>query len=142
MKDLTIEEKAERYDVAIEKLRSLHDNYDTVSTLINVKEELEHIFPELKKSENERIRKELIDFHQNEIKYLEMQERTGNEWEIGRHKKFLSWLEKQGEKKPAWKPSDEQMMALRRMKAAIAGEGEIYKPLNSLYKDLKKLKEE
>ena len=44
-------------------------------------------------------------------------------------------------KKKQWKPSDEQMMALRRMKAAIAGEGEIYKPLNSLYEDLKKLKE-
>lgn len=41
-----------------------------------------------------------------------------------------------------WKPSDEQMTALRRMKAAIAGEGEIYMPLNSLYEDLKKLREE
>lgn len=42
--------------------------------------------------------------------------------------------------KEYWKPSDKQLEALRRMKAAIAGEGEIYEPLNSLYEDLKKLK--
>ena len=63
MKELSIEEKAKRYDEAIEKLRSLHDDYDTVNTLIDIKEELEHIFPELKESrEDEMIRviKEVI----------------------------------------------------------------------------------
>ena len=53
----------------------------------------------------------------------------------------IAWL-KSLKHQNTWKPSDEQMTALRRMKAAIAGEGEIYKPLNSLYEDLKKLSEE
>ncbi|MCR4774589.1 MAG: hypothetical protein K5854_09570 [Prevotella sp.] len=51
----------------------------------------------------------------------------------------IDWL-KSLKERYTWKPSDEQMTALRRMKAAIAGEGEIYKPLNSLYEDLRKLK--
>jgi hypothetical protein len=54
--------------------------------------------------------------------------------------KRIDWL-KSLRPQNTWKPSDEQMTALRRMKAAIAGEGEIYVPLNSLYEDLKKLKE-
>lgn len=40
MKELSIEEKARRYDEAIEKLRSLHDDYDTVSMLIDIKKNL------------------------------------------------------------------------------------------------------
>lgn len=67
MKELSIEEKAKAYDEAIEKLRSLHDDYDTVSTLIDIKEELENIFPELKESEDERIRKALVRFHKSTI---------------------------------------------------------------------------
>ena len=62
------------------------------------------------------------------------------------HQQLANWLKelknlKENKPKSQWKPSEEQMTALRRMKAAIAGEGEIYKPLNSLYEDLKKLKE-
>lgn len=53
----------------------------------------------------------------------------------------IKWL-KSIKDRYTWKPSDEQMTALRRMKAAIGGEGEIYEPLNSLYEDLKKLREE
>lgn len=52
-----------------------------------------------------------------------------------------NWL-KSLKERYTWKPSEEQMTALRRMKAAIAGEGEIYGPLNSLYEDLKNLKGE
>ena len=51
---------------------------------------------------------------------------------------YANWL-KSLKDRATWKPGEEQMTALRRMKAAIAGEGEIYKPLNSLYDDLKKL---
>jgi len=78
----TIEEKARRYDEAIKKLRSLHDNYDTVSTLIDIKEELEDIFPELAESVDERIRKEIIDF---------VKSRGGFKGD------WIAWLEKQGE---------------------------------------------
>lgn len=85
MDKLTTEQKAKRYDEVIEKLRSLHDDYDTVSTLIDIKEELENIFPELKESEGERIRKEIVRFIQMEVE----DEIVGNKW--------LAWLEKQGE---------------------------------------------
>ena len=88
---LSIEEKAKRYDEAIEKLRSLHDNYDTVSTLIDIKEELENIFPELKESEDEKIRKEIIailkykyGLYPKDPKYI-----NAPQW--------IAWLDKQGE---------------------------------------------
>lgn len=60
MYKLSIVEKAKRYDEAIKKLRSLHDNYDTVSTLIDIKEELENIFPELAESEDEKVKKAIL----------------------------------------------------------------------------------
>jgi hypothetical protein len=93
MKELSIEEKAKRYDEAIKKLRSLHDNYDTVSTLIDVKEELENIFPELAESEDEYILKGLISMCKT----------------LGKTK-WIAWLEKQGEQKPAaWSEEDLNM---------------------------------
>lgn len=52
---------------------------------------------------------------------------------------IVDWL-KTLKEKYTWKPSEEQMTALRKMKAAIAGEGEIYKPLNLLYQELEKLR--
>ena len=64
---------------------------------IVTQEAAEKYFPELKESEDDNTRKELIDFHKNAIEHLELQERTDNEWEIGQHKKYLAWLEKQGE---------------------------------------------
>jgi len=63
------------------------------------------------------------------------------EFDCTLNKDEKNWL-KSLKPQTTWKPSDKQMIALRRMKAAIAGEGEIYKPLNSLYEDLKKLREE
>ena len=58
----------------------------------------------------------------------------------GRKVDWLKSLKERMQPQTTWRPSDKQMTALRRMKAAIAGEGEIYEPLNSLYEDLKKLK--
>lgn len=95
MKELTIEQKAKAYDEAIEKLRSLHDDYDTVSTLIDIKEELEYIFPEFKESEDEKVRKALVEL-------VKCNERSGytllNNVSTS---SMLDWLEKQGEQKPA-----------------------------------------
>ena len=56
----TIEQKAKAYDEAIGKLREFYRNYDVVSNLIDTKEELANIFPELKENEDEKIRKALI----------------------------------------------------------------------------------
>ena len=77
---MTQEEKAKAYDKAIERAKSLIG--DTI-----IEESGQHIaeviFPELKESEDERIRKEII-------KYI----KTGTY-----HKDWLAWLEKQGEQK-------------------------------------------
>ena len=100
---MTQEEKAKAYDEAIEKARSLHDNYDSVSTLIDIKEELEHIFPLLAESEDERIRKALAEGLCDVTGELGWSDFGGIPID-----EILSWLEKQG-KKPAWSEEDEEM---------------------------------
>ena len=84
---MTDKEKAKAYDEAIEKLRSLHDDYDTISTLIDIKKELENIFPELKESEDERIRKAQLDYWRSV---------GGKEWHGVPVQEAIAWLEKQG----------------------------------------------
>jgi hypothetical protein len=82
-----------KYKEALEKIRSLHRDYNQISTLIDVKEELENIFPELAESEDERKRKALM---QN------LKERFGTKGNMGEGldmPKVLAWLEKQGEQK-------------------------------------------
>ncbi len=50
---MNTEEKARAYDETVKKLRKFYRDYDTVSCLIDVKEELANLFPELKESESE-----------------------------------------------------------------------------------------
>ena len=78
---MTQEEKAKAYDKALEiaKAWCKLDNNDLSN------EDLETLFPELKESEDERIRKEIINY----IK-------TGTY-----HKDWIAWLEKQGKQKHA-----------------------------------------
>ena len=57
MKGLSIEEKAKAYDKAIERARKLQEN----SNGMILKKWLWNIFPELKESEDEKIRKELLE---------------------------------------------------------------------------------
>lgn len=97
---MTQEEKAKAYDEAIEKLRNLHDNYDTVSTLIDIKDELEHIFPELRESEDEKTRKALISFLKSPFVNENITDEKVAPW--------LAWLEKQGQKS-AWSKDDERI---------------------------------
>lgn len=97
---MTNEEKAKRYDEAIKKLRDLHDNYDEISNLVNFKQEIEEIFPELKENEDERIRKEII--HYILYKADGVSEEQEHSW--------ITYLEKQKEQKPAgWNEEDEKM---------------------------------
>ena len=78
----------EKYEMALERARK---NYETAQKLSDSSrltidcfmDTLTSIFPELKKSEDERIKREIIDY----IK-------------IGTyHKNWIDWLEKQGEQK-------------------------------------------
>lgn len=89
---MTVEQKAKAYDKAIEKLRDFYRDYDTVSNLIDVKEELAKIFPELKESEDERIRKEIITHCRNT--------RCVTEESAERIAKWIAWLERQCEQNP------------------------------------------
>ena len=80
MKELTIEQKAKAYD---EALKVLH-KYDGANIMFSqsLKEEM---FPELKESEDDKTRSEIIRFIQMEVE----DEIVGNKW--------LAWLEKQSE---------------------------------------------
>lgn len=178
------------YIEILEKLRKFLDCWRNCPTdnysYEDVIDDLENRVPELKENEDERIRRELIDFIKDAKQSLELQERDNNKWQIEQFEIYIAWLEKQGAKKwseedtatisraisivkwtvngnpsyaiinkqgadelverldfikerHTWKPSEEQMTALRRMKAAVAGEGVVYNGLNSLYDDLVKL---
>jgi hypothetical protein len=78
----------QKYKEALEKLRAFHRDYKNISHLVDVKEELESIFPELRESEDEKIRKELIQYLKD---YPNLP--NGNYCRDD----FFSWLEKQGE---------------------------------------------
>lgn len=65
---------------------------------------LEEIFPELSESEDEKVRKELIDA----IQGLWVNDALPMPLSLKRKDEWLAWLEKQGEKKPAWSEEDEQ----------------------------------
>lgn len=76
MKELSIEKKAKRYEKAIERAEGLID-FCSDSEL----KTLEYVFPELRESRDEKIRKELIEF---------IKSRGGFKQE------YIAWLEKQG----------------------------------------------
>ena len=81
---MTIEEKAKAYDEALERAKKIH----TQTEFDYEKGMMEEIFPELKESEDEKIRKEIIRFIQMEIGIED--EIVGNKW--------IAWLGKQGDK--------------------------------------------
>ena len=86
MKELSIEQKAKAYD---EALKVLH-KYDGANIMFtqDLKEEM---FPELKESEDERIRKRIYD-------YINV---TLDDNESTEKEKWLAWIEKQGEQAPS-----------------------------------------
>ena len=71
-----------------EAIRILKDFHDK-SALFSVRTALETLHPELKESEDETIRKEIIEFV--DINTLSVDER---------HDRWIAWIEKQGEQKP------------------------------------------
>lgn len=94
MKDLSIEEKAKRYDEAMGKLRTMRNAWNNLETDYSPKDvvsDIEHYFPELRESEDEMIRKHLIKHFRVKSK---------EKWNGIFVKDILAWLEKQGEQKP------------------------------------------
>lgn len=88
----------EKYNAALERANVAHKDEDR-----HLKATLERIFPELKKSEDERIRKKVIEVLKLNIKGAEsqMQASRGVDrcFEIYACNKVIVWLEKQGEQK-------------------------------------------
>ena len=74
------------YEQAFEKIKDLYDNYDEISCLVDMKQEFEKAFPQLKESDDERIRKKIVELVK---KHAVNAERCQME----------DWLEKQDPKK-------------------------------------------
>ena len=87
MKELSVKEKAQRYDEAIEQLRTMMPNWENLS--YNGKtflQDLVHIIPELKESEDEQIRKDLIVY----LRSILSNKKYGDKFIEG----WIAWLEK------------------------------------------------
>ena len=97
MKELSIEQKAQRYDKVVDKLKQfMAQGVDPLITRADVQD----FFPELKESEDEKIRKWLIA--QLKIKIGD------NDTLNNMIYKAIAWLERQGEKKTIWHNEDEE----------------------------------
>ena len=98
-KNVTFMEYEKKYKEALDRAKKeWSSNLDNAYK--NYRERLEIIFPELNESEDEKIRKELMDFIYVTcfpVKDLKKKER------------FLDWLEKQKERKSIWTESDRTM---------------------------------
>jgi hypothetical protein len=77
------------------------ENNNTIAIQI-----LKKFFPELKESEDEKIRKALLE----SFKYQQRESYTDKEWLNGiKLSEIVSWLEKQGEQK-SWSKEDERLL--------------------------------
>ena len=81
---MTEKEKAKAYDEALERAKKLHDKID-----------IKEIFPELNESEDERIKKAIIEFFESED--------DNTTYSLVRKKDIIAWLEKQGKEEYALK---------------------------------------
>lgn len=97
---MTQEEKAKAYDEALKKAKAI---VNSINVGLIGKDSFEAVFPELKESENkgeneskdEKIRKELISH------FCSIRNNCGKDWYGYDINDVISWLEKQGEQKPA-----------------------------------------
>ena len=120
----------EKYKEALSRAKKLYGKY----CINNV---LESIFPELKESEDEKIRKELISFVNNDgWKFTKLTKEEKESW--------ITWLEKQDEHHIAC--SEEQMKVLDEVLNFAANHENsywnnyIFETLNNFIRQLKKLK--
>lgn len=131
----TIEEKARKYNEALEKVKGLLTNAKKQGHIIVRIEDLENTFPELKEFEDEKIRKTLIAYFNTFV---------GDYYGELKRKDILAWLEKQGEHAIAC--SEEQMKVLNEVLTFAANHESpywndyIFETLNNLIRQLKKLK--
>lgn len=90
---MTLEQKAAAYDKALERAQALYNDKNEIG-YANAESVLEEVFPSLKESEYERIRKELLEHCKNQAKlYIQ----TGNK--CPQIQSWIDWLEKQDNNK-------------------------------------------
>ena len=91
---MTVEQKARAYDEALERVKKLlsrcRNNRDRITMVYRVND-IESIFPELKESKDEKIRKAILALVRQSSEVLDKQNQNN----------MIAWLEKQGERKPA-----------------------------------------
>lgn len=130
-----------KYKEALEKARQLCV-YPTTKPFIS---DLQNLFPELAESEDERIRKELIVEVKEQIDWISAPDRRHEKDEkvLKKLNKWLTWLEKQGEQKPAWSEEDEEIhrKCICAMRASACGFPEEEKFVEQVDNWLKALKE-
>ena len=119
--DMKTKEKAKKYDEALEWMREV---YPTLTGA--AKEDAEHYFPELKESEDERIRKEIISFLQDDIDRIncrvsgDYDDRDEDDIEHQNWcKKAIAYLEKQREQ-----PQEELVYRMNGLMQEYIKEGE------------------
>lgn len=83
---MNTEQKAKAYDKALDRARKLYNGEETSA---DVEVACETIFPELKESEDEKIRKAILGLVRQSSEILGNQNQNN----------MISWLEKQGEQK-------------------------------------------
>ena len=114
-----MEDYKKKYKEAFERARGLLEGMDEGDYFAS-NEDIENIFPELKESKDERIKKAIIRILKGETRYVSKEDTD----------KYVAWLEKQGEKKPA-----ENVKTLDADKAIewLAANVRLYASLNFLY---------
>lgn len=85
----------EKFEDFLNRMTGLLDEANKKGHIIVRVEDLENAFPELKESEDEKIRKELLDYCKNRA------EKYPNDPKYKNIGAWISWLEKQGEQKHA-----------------------------------------
>ena len=97
MKELSIEQKANAYDEAVENMRKFRNalnNHEETDLWVSKKDivtDIEYYFPELKESEDEKIRKLLIRLFTSN---------ANEKFDDVSTEEIIAWLEKQGEPNP------------------------------------------
>ena len=128
---MTPEEKAKAYDEALAWMRELYPRLHGAT-----KEDAEHYFPELRESEDERIRKAIIHYILYETK--------GNISEATEHV-WVTWLEKQKEQKPVEYLDAVKVYAIMKklhdlsFSQSIPINSEEYKQIGEITKDVRNL---
>lgn len=111
MKELPIEEKAKAYEEALKQIKECTPDENGFVTIYP-----QEIFPELKESEDERIREELKH-------YLEVRRcQTNDDEEYINCNHFLAWLEKQAEQKSIDNLTQQEAMDIAVAKCFEQGE--------------------